>query len=63
MPLVSEDERVGNPIVTAREPKGPSKSTGPGSMGDEAFKDAVAVLIVAWALLFLLYFSVRKHNA
>lgn len=63
MPMKTEDERVGNPLVTSREPKGPKKSTGPGSMGDEAFRDAVLVLCVAWALVFLLYFSVRKHNA
>jgi uncharacterized protein (DUF2236 family) len=63
MPMMTEDERVGNPLIVSREPKGPAKSTGPGSAGDQAFKDAVTVLAIAWLLVFLLYFSVRNHNA
>ena len=48
-------------LTTAREPKlsGPGK---PGSVGDQALNDAVMAIAIGWALLFLLGFSLRKHN-
>lgn len=48
-------------LNTSREPKlsGPGQ---PGSVGDQALKDAVMAIAIGWALLFMLGFSLRKHN-
>ena len=62
MPMASEDERQGRPIQTSREPKGPTKAGGPGSMGDQALNDAITIIIIGWALLFFLAFSLRRYN-
>lgn len=62
MPLATEDERMGRPIVTTREPVGPKNAGSKGSVGDTALMDAVAIVLAAWVLLFLLSFSLRKHN-
>ena len=48
-------------LNTSREPK-VSKPGSPGSVGDRALMDAVIALCVGWALLFLLAFSLRRHN-
>lgn len=50
------------PLVTSREPKGPTLPGGPGTTGDEAFKDAVFIVVAAWAVLFFLVFSLRAHS-
>lgn len=65
MAMATEQEQnrvlVGSPGNPAREPtKRPP--TGKGSIGDTTFKDAVLLVVLAWALLFMLYFSLRKHN-
>lgn len=62
MPMSTEDARVGNPLVTTREPVGPKTSGSKGSVGDVALMDAIAIVIGAWVLLFLLAFSLRHHN-
>lgn len=50
-------------LSTSREPVAPqSASKGPGSVGDTAFNDIVIMLVVIWALLFLLVFSTRRTN-
>lgn len=49
-------------LNVSREPKAPKRAGDPGSMGDKALKDAILILVVAWALLFLLAFSLRKYN-
>jgi len=61
--LTSESERVGNPITLTREPTGPKKSGDKGTPGDMAVMDAVVIVAAAWLLLFLLAFSLRRHNA
>ena len=62
MPMVSEDERQGRPIITTREPVGPNNAGSKGSPGDVALMDAVAIVIVAWVILFVLTISLRRHN-
>lgn len=62
MPVATEESRVGRPIVTTREPVGPKNAGSKGSPGDVALMDAVAIVLVAWVVLFLLGFSLRRHN-
>lgn len=62
MPVASEDDRVGRPIVTTREPVGPKNAGSKGSVGDTALMDAVGIVLAAWVILFLLSFSLRHHN-
>lgn len=62
MPMATEESRVGNPIVTSREPVGPKNASSKGGTGDQALMDAVALVIAAWIILFFLGFSLRKHN-
>jgi hypothetical protein len=62
MPIVSEDERQGRPIVMTREPVGPKNAGSKGSPGDVALMDAVMIVGIMWAVLFLLAFSLRRHN-
>lgn len=62
MPVATEDDRVGRSIVTTREPVGPKNAGSKGSVGDTALMDAVAIVLAAWVLLFLLSFSLRHHN-
>lgn len=62
MPMLTEPERQGNPIVTSREPVGPRNAASKGSPGDVAFMDALAIVIVAWAIAFVLLFSLRRHS-
>lgn len=62
MPVMTEDARVGRPIQTTREPVGPKTPGSKGTVGDVALMDAVAIVIGAWLLLFLLAFTLRRHN-
>lgn len=62
MPMATEDERVGRPIQTTREPVGPKNAASKGSTGDQALMDAVMIVVAAWVLLFFLGLSLRKHN-
>jgi uncharacterized protein (DUF2236 family) len=49
-------------LVTSREPKGPKRAGAPGGIGDQALKDAIALIIGAWVVLFLLGFTLRGFN-
>jgi len=62
MAMVTEPERMGNPIVTTREPVGPKTAGDKGTPGDMAVMDAVMIVGAAWLILFLLAFSLRRHN-
>lgn len=62
MPMVTESDRVGRSIQTTREPVGPKGPGSKGSPGDKALMDAVAIVLIAWVILFLLGFSLRRHN-
>ena len=60
--MQTEAEVKSSPLTLTREPKGPKRAGDPGSLGDQALKDAITIILVGWALLFLLAFSLRKHN-
>lgn len=62
MAMVTEPERVGNPIVSTREPVGPKTAGDKGTPGDMAVMDAVMIVGAAWLLLFFLAFTLRRHN-
>ncbi len=63
MPMATEDDRQGRPIVTTREPVGPKNAGSKGSPGDVALMDAIAIVLIAWLLVFMLGFSLRRHLA
>lgn len=60
--MITENERMGNPIVSTREPVGPKTAGDKGTPGDMAVMDAVMIVGAAWLVLFLLVFSLRRHN-
>lgn len=62
MPMATEESRVGNPILTTREPVGPKNAATKGGTGDQALMDAVWIVLACWVILFMLGFSLRKHN-
>jgi hypothetical protein len=62
MPMMSEPEQVSNRLTVSREPVGPKNAASKGSVGDVALMDALAIVIAAWVILFLLSFSLRRHN-
>lgn len=63
MPFVKEDDRQGTPIQTTREPVGPKNAASKGSVGDVALMDALGIVVGAWLILFVLSYSLRRHNA
>lgn len=63
MPMGREPDGISSPITTAREPKGPTRPGDKGSAGDQALMDALVILGVCYAVLFLLMFSLRRHTA
>ncbi len=62
MPVAVEEEYTSRNIKTTREPVGPKNAGSKGSVGDTALMDAVAIVLIAWVVLFLLGFSLRRHN-
>lgn len=63
MPMASEETAsTGRKAIFTREPQGPKTAASKGSLGDQALMDAVAIIVVCWVLLFLLTFSLRRHN-
>lgn len=57
-----EEERVGNPLTTSREPVGPKRAGDKGSVADTAVMDAVYIIIGCLVILFFLGISLRRHN-
>lgn len=49
-------------LVTSREPVGPRAPGDKGSAGDRALMDGILIIGIAWAILFLLIWSLRSHN-
>jgi hypothetical protein len=49
-------------LTTTRTPVGPDTATTPKTLGEQAFKDAIILIVVAWLILFFLFFSLRRHN-
>lgn len=62
MPVGMEDKETGRRIQTTREPVGPKNAASKGSIGDQALMDALMIVIAAWVILFVLTFSLRRHN-
>jgi hypothetical protein len=62
MPFGTEDDRQGRLINMTREPVGPKNAGSKGSPGDVALMDAIAIVVAAWVVLFLLAFSLRRHT-
>lgn len=63
MPLTTEDTSIPR-LVTSREPVGPKNVTDKNNVtvGDQAVTDALIVIGIAWAVLLVLYFSLRRYN-
>jgi len=62
MPMQSETDRMGQPVRVSNEPVGPKNAGAKGSVGDTALMDAVVIVGIAWAIVFVLMFSLRRHN-
>lgn len=62
MPMGNEPERMGQPIVTSREPVGPKRGGDKGSAGDQAVMDAVIIIGLCWLFVFMVMFSLRRYN-
>jgi hypothetical protein len=60
--MVSEDDRIGGNLKLTNEPSGPVKAGDKGSIGDQAFKDAVLIVCICWAIVFATIFSLRRHS-
>lgn len=63
MPFGVEPEQTNNTLKVTNQPVGPKNAASKGSIGDTALMDAVAIVIGAWVVLFLIAFSLRRHNA
>lgn len=65
MPTATEPEKVVHLVGTqanpARDPK-VKDAGGKGSVGDMALMDSIIVVVVAWAFLLFLAYSLRHHN-
>lgn len=66
MPMQREDEKVanlaGSPQNPSRDPKRRRPLQGSGSMGDQAFIDAMCILGGCLLIVLLIGFSLRNHN-
>lgn len=49
-------------LVTSREPVAATESGSPKSIGGLAFNDSVMIILIAWAVIAVLVFSLRPHN-
>lgn len=61
MPMGTESDEP-NRLNVTREPKGPVRAGAKGTRGDQALMDAILIVVIAWAILFFLAFSLRNHN-
>lgn len=66
MPTAKEEtvtpDLTGTPRNPAREPRKNRPRDGKGSIGDQAFMDAVVIVALAWILLLVLAYSLRHFN-
>jgi hypothetical protein len=62
MPTATETPTGRPTLVSSREPVGPKVAGDRGTPGDQALMDAITIVVIAWAVLFLLAFSLRRHN-
>lgn len=49
-------------LVTERIPVGPEDTKKSKTDGDRAVTDALIIVLLAWAVLFFLIFTLRRHN-
>lgn len=60
---MSPQEMHTAPVLSlTRTPVGPDTAQTPTTLGEQAFKDAVILIAVAWLILLFLFFSLRRHN-
>ena len=52
----------GNPTRDPKRQRSPGSLASDGTMGDQAFRVGVAIVLAAWSVLFLLGYSLRAHN-
>jgi hypothetical protein len=63
MPIAKDTGSVPPTLVVSRTPVGPATTdAGKNSVGDYAVNDALIIIGIAWAVVFLLMFSLRQHN-
>lgn len=64
MPIHKDDEAGQSARITvSREPKGPANaSNGAATLGDQAFRDAVMIVVGAWIVVLFLVWSLRSSN-
>lgn len=61
MPMVDITEEPST-LVTSREPKSPKSKAPVDAAGNRVLMDAIIIVVIAWALLFLMAFSLKAHN-
>lgn len=49
-------------LVTERIPVGPENVSKANTDGDRAVTDALIIVLIAWAVLAFLIFTLRRHN-
>lgn len=64
MPITEEAEKAPPVLATSREPVAPGKKNAADNknVGEQALMDAIAMVLVCWAIVFLLAWSLRRHN-
>lgn len=65
MPIATDDSRQVPPVLaTSNEPKVTKrdKNGAPVSVGTQALNDALILIVICWAILIFLAWSLRAHN-
>lgn len=66
MPIATENNprEVPPALATSNEPKVTKrgKNGAPVSVGAQALNDAIILIVICWAILFFLAWSLRAHN-
>jgi hypothetical protein len=60
MPVSTDEALV--PTLTVSREVGPRADVDGKSVGAVALRDALIIVLVAWAILFALFWSLRSHN-
>ncbi len=60
-PMVTDTPRSPT-LVTSRDPVGPTALDNEQAPGEQAVMDAVFIVAGCWLFLFILVYSLRKHN-
>jgi len=61
MPPTATEDTQGMRLVTERTPVGPEAKDAP-APGERAVSDAIFVVLICWAILFALVWSLRRTN-